>query len=116
MLFIDFGNAAIGLHVNGRASVLDGEGWVPARELPREITDALSQRGGRRPQHWVRVDVVEAYMHCSKHIPHLVRHPDSRQAWGTDDPVSKGGDYFGVKHLPRPWVEAPAAPPGSDRG
>jgi hypothetical protein len=34
-----------------------------------------------------------------------------RQAWGTDDVVRKGGDYFKAKHSTRPWVDdvAPAA-------
>jgi hypothetical protein len=33
------------------------------------------------------------------------------QAWGTDDVVRKGGDYFKAKHSPRPWVDAVAAAP-----
>ncbi len=80
--------------VNGRASMLDSAQWVSSRSLAEEAVDGLLQRNGRTPERWVRVDVVEAYIHCSKHIPHLARRPDSQQAWGTDDPVRKGGDYF----------------------
>ncbi len=111
MLFLDFCRDAIGLHVNGRASLLDVEQFPSSRPLPGEVVDGLLQQGGRRPERWVRVDVAEAYIHCSKHIPHLARRPDSQQAWGTDDPVRKGGDYFKVKHLARPWVDdAPVIP------
>jgi hypothetical protein len=57
------------------------------------------------------VDVVEAYIHCSKHIPQLVKRSDVTQTWGTDDVVRKGGDYFKAKHSPRPWVDAVTAAP-----
>ena len=48
--------------------------------------------------------VEEAYIHCSKHIPLLAKR-DKEIPWGTDDAVAKGGDYFGVRDLPRPWRE-----------
>lgn len=116
MLFVDFCGDAIGLHVNGRASPLDSDQLASGGPLPGEVLDGLQQHGGRRPESWVRVDVVEAYLHCSKHIPHLARRPGSQQAWGSDDPARKGGDYFRVKHLPRPWVDtAPAARDGVDQ-
>ncbi|MGY2067029.1 pyridoxamine 5'-phosphate oxidase family protein [Blastococcus sp. SYSU DS0619] len=110
MLFIDFCGDAIGLHVNGRATILENEQVLSAGPLPEHVVDGLLQQGGRRPDRWVRVDVVEAYIHCAKHIPLMSRRPDSAQAWGTDDHARKGGDYFGVKHLPRPWVDATPGP------
>ena len=45
------------------------------------------------------VDVVEAYIHCRKHIPRMQRVHERRE-WGTDDPGRKGGDYFGVRGTP----------------
>ena len=39
----------------------------------------------------------------------MVERSDVHQAWGTDDVVRKGGDYFRAKHEPRPWVVAPGA-------
>jgi predicted pyridoxine 5'-phosphate oxidase superfamily flavin-nucleotide-binding protein len=66
LLFIDFCGDAIGLHVNGRASIVED--------------DALLDR-------WVHVDVVDAYVHCAKHIPRLARRPDLA-------PTRPGGDYF----------------------
>ena len=46
------------------------------------------------------VSVVEAYIHCAKHIPRM-RKIDEEIDWGTDDVRAKGGDYFGAKTSPR---------------
>jgi predicted pyridoxine 5'-phosphate oxidase superfamily flavin-nucleotide-binding protein len=108
LLFVDFCGDAIGLHVNGRASVVENDQLLDGPELPEGILDGLLQDGGRRPERWVRVEVVEAYIHCSKHIPQMVKRSDVRQAWGTDDVVRKGGDYFRAKHSSRPWVDSAA--------
>jgi hypothetical protein len=43
----------------------------------------------------VLVHVEEAYIHCAKHIPRLLKLPRDR-AWGTDDVRRKGGDFFGA--------------------
>jgi hypothetical protein len=48
--------------------------------------------------------VQEAYTHCRKHLPHLVKVAGGERAWGTDDARAKGGDYFGASCEPRPWV------------
>jgi uncharacterized protein len=87
MLMIDW-DVAIGLHVNGHARsypVEDARASWPS--LPTETVR------GRIPQRWVLVHVHEAYIHCRKHIPHMQMVPRDR-AWGTDDPIPKGGDYF----------------------
>ena len=72
LLFLDLCGDAIGLHVNGRASVVEND-VLAARRLPRAARAALEETGGRHPERWVVVDVVEAYIHCSKHIPQLVK-------------------------------------------
>ncbi len=95
LLFIDFCGDAIGLHVNGRASLLENDQLLARQDLPDSVLDGLLQDGGRRPERWVTVDVVEAYIHCSKHIPLLVPLP-KQQHWGTDDHKRKGGDFFGA--------------------
>lgn len=90
MWFGDFDQELIGLHVNGRAAVLLPEQMRAADpELPEP------DHPGRRPTHWVTVSVEEAYVHCRKHLPRLIRQPVARH-WGTDSPLHKGGDYFGV--------------------
>src|SRR5947209_389439 len=73
--------------------------------MPDCMLEGLFQDGGRRPERWVGVDTVEAYVHCSKHIPHLVRREDNR-TWGTDEVVRKVGDYFRAKHSSRPWADS----------
>lgn len=92
LLLIDFLRARIGLHINGRAEVLDDaelRPWVP--DLPQDPVP------GRRAVLWVRVEVEEAYIHCAKHIPHLQKAPRRpAREWGTDDYKRKGGDFFGA--------------------
>jgi uncharacterized protein len=117
LLFIDFCGDAVGLHVNGRAAILENEALLAHGTLPAGVLDALLQDGGRKPERWVKVDVVEAYIHCSKHIPQMVKRSEVPQAWGTDDPVRKGGDYFKAKHSSRPWVDgAPVGASSSREG
>jgi predicted pyridoxine 5'-phosphate oxidase superfamily flavin-nucleotide-binding protein len=92
LLLMDFERARIGLHINGRARIVpDAELRAQYPELPVDPVP------GRRAELWVRVDVEEAYIHCAKHIPHLVKAPrrNSRD-WGTDDHKRKGGDFFGA--------------------
>ena len=94
LLMVDFVEDLIGLHVNGRARIVADDA-VP-RRAPRL---ALDDGRGRRAERWVVVDVVEAYIHCRKHIPRMQR-VHERRDWGTDDPGRKGGDYFGVRGTP----------------
>ena len=104
ILMIDFSQDRIGLHVNGRGQLVTDEAM--RRRYPYQSVDPVP---GRRPQMWVEVEVEEAYIHCSKHIPRLVKAPlrqnangdgdtaaNGEQAWGTDDVKRKGGDYFGA--------------------
>jgi predicted pyridoxine 5'-phosphate oxidase superfamily flavin-nucleotide-binding protein len=90
MWFGDFDEELIGLHVNGRAAVLLPE---QMRAVDPELPDP--DHPGQRPTHWVAVSVEEAYVHCRKHLPRLIRQPVARH-WGTDSPLHKGGDPFGV--------------------
>jgi predicted pyridoxine 5'-phosphate oxidase superfamily flavin-nucleotide-binding protein len=90
MWFGDFDEAMIGLHVNGRAEV-----WFP-EQMKAAVPDIPEpDRPGRQPTHWIAVQVEEAYIHCRKHLPRLVSPPVARH-WGSDNPVYKGGDFFGV--------------------
>lgn len=102
MLFIDF-SATIGLHINGKASVVgnDATEVLMADHNIRLDRELLSR--GRKPEFWFCVEVEEAYIHCSKHIP-MMQPIDREIDWGTDDTLKKGGDAFGAKSCPRPWV------------
>jgi uncharacterized protein len=94
ILMVDFVEDLIGLHVNGRA-------WIVEDDLMREEHPQVADDGesARRAERWVVVEVEEAYIHCRKHIPRMQRVRE-RRAWGTDDPGRKGGDYFGAKNQP----------------
>ena len=89
LLFIDFYQTCIGLHVNGTARIVEAAGAEAAAAAP----DA-------RAVLWVEVAVEEAYIHCAKHIPLLAR-GDKEIHWGTDDEAQKGGDFFGVRRARR---------------
>ncbi|KAF2780458.1 pyridoxamine 5'-phosphate oxidase family protein [Streptomyces coelicoflavus] len=85
MLFIDFTHHHIGLHVNGTAQVV---GDTEQRRLyPLLPTDTAQSR---KPALWVHLTVDEAYVQCSKYIPHLEPAPRPRSL--TNRP--KDGDYF----------------------
>ncbi|MBW3605689.1 MAG: pyridoxamine 5'-phosphate oxidase family protein [Actinobacteria bacterium] len=96
LLFVDFFTDIIGLHVNGRAAVVENDEVLRMPDLPASMrAEQEHVAGGRRPERWVWVTVEEAYIHCSKHIPWLAKR-DKAIYWGTDDARAKGGDYFGV--------------------
>jgi predicted pyridoxine 5'-phosphate oxidase superfamily flavin-nucleotide-binding protein len=95
LMFVDFFEDLIGLHVNGRAAVVEHEQLLADERVTVPLLEVLTRQGGRRPERWVAVHVEEAYIHCSKHIPRLAK-LDRQVDWGTDDARRKGGDYFGV--------------------
>jgi predicted pyridoxine 5'-phosphate oxidase superfamily flavin-nucleotide-binding protein len=113
ILFVDFFRSAVGLHVNGTARIIENEAvsaFAPILERMAGVADLHEQVADKKktPERWVFVEVVEAYIHCSKHIPSL-RKLDKDIDWGTDNEQRKGGDYFKAKNDPRPWAE-PAEP------
>jgi len=111
ILFIDFTRDVIGLHVNGRARLVEAEELLRAHPLTAPaVLERVRNGNGPRPkaEHWVLVEVDEAYIHCAKHIPRLVKRP-REIAWGTDDVRRKGGDFFGASCESRPWDEAERA-------
>jgi predicted pyridoxine 5'-phosphate oxidase superfamily flavin-nucleotide-binding protein len=86
LFLVDFVRDTIGLHVNGRATLVDTGAMAEAgHEAPSPA--------GRTAALWVRVDVQEAYIHCSKHIPR-------RAEVGAEDAAAvrraRTTDYFGV--------------------
>lgn len=92
LLLIDFYKNRVGLHINGKAEIVDREQLETFFNL--EITDELLVNPFSK--RWVVIEVEEAYIHCSKHIPLLMK-VDKEIQWGTDDPIYKGGDFFKVK-------------------
>ena len=99
LLFVDFTDK-IGLHVNGRARIMENDEFLRVASASEPVREDVSPAAGPRPERWVVVSVVEAYIHCSKHIPRMQKIAEEVQ-WGTDDVRAKGGDYFGAKTSPR---------------
>lgn len=97
ILLMDFLENTIGLHINGKAFLrADGAFAVLPEDVKRAIAEQNETTGGKKPTFWFLLEVEEAYIHCAKHIPHLVPYEKSID-WGTDDVVRKGGDFFKVK-------------------
>lgn len=81
LLFIDWWETTVGLHVNGAASLRD------------EIPGAEDPTGGERRKIWIELEIEEAYIQCAKHIPKLsVESFDP--PWGTDDEELKQSGFF----------------------
>jgi uncharacterized protein len=100
MIFIDFNQSGIGLHVNGNAKIFGAkelEGLSSSKEI---INNVLTNSKSLDPIAWVLVNVEEAYIHCSKHIPLMAKRKKNIH-WGTDDEKLKGGDFFNVNDSDR---------------
>ncbi|MEV7005881.1 pyridoxamine 5'-phosphate oxidase family protein [Streptosporangium sp. NPDC051022] len=109
LLFVDFFEDLVGLHVNGAATITTA--YDAARR--HGLADEDRTVPGRRAERWVMVRVEEAYIHCSKHIPLLAR--QDRRRRGPEAGRPAGDDYFGVGRLrpgsagrerEREWEEA----------
>ncbi|MEU6659989.1 pyridoxamine 5'-phosphate oxidase family protein [Streptomyces sp. NPDC046821] len=101
MLFVDFTHDHIGLHVNGSARlVTDQELRASCPALPQDTAP------GRQAEFWIQITVHEAYVHCSKHIPHLepAHQPNRRSTGRPKDP-----DYF-TEPQPEQEQYAPSQP------
>ena len=91
MTFIDFFENTIGLHVNGKAKIVENDELLADKTLDG-VANSI-QEEGTAPERWILITVEEAYIHCSKHIPHLKK-LDKKIHWGTDKEAHKGGDFF----------------------
>ena len=105
LLFIDFFDTTIGLHINGRVRIVENEEMLGRADLPPAIREDITVTGGRKPERWLMVEVQEAYIHCAKHIPLLTK-AEKDIAWGTDDVARKGGDHFHAADEARSWAAA----------
>jgi hypothetical protein len=86
LLMVDFVQDTVGLHINGKAAL------VPADEMRMQGLEATSA-AGTAAHLWVRVEVEEAYIHCSKHIPRLAEVSPEEAATVRR---AKTTDYFGA--------------------
>lgn len=93
LMFIDFIQSTVGLHVNGKATVLTNDAIIRLPDVTDAILKDATVSGGRHPECWTMVEVEEAFIHCSKHIP-LLKKLDKPLHWGTDDEHLKGSGFF----------------------
>ena len=75
-LIVDFFETAVGLHVNGTATIVENAAVEAFGPLFDRLPFATGVRRVARdvkktPERWVVVSIDEAYIHCSKHIPML---------------------------------------------
>ena len=90
MVFVDFFETAVGLHVNGTAfSYANVE--IPKKYL--DVMQPLLENTKITIERWVFIHVDEAYIHCSKHVPKLKK-TNKPIAWGTDDNKAKQTEHF----------------------
>ena len=90
LVFVDFFDTTVGLHVNGVADI------YPTTELPPGLAAHLERESpplDTTVECWVLITVDEAYIHCSKHVPKLEK-LGKPILWGTDDLLAKSDDYF----------------------
>jgi truncated hemoglobin YjbI len=100
LLILDFYRDSVGLHVNGKARIMQSDELEAVSDkLPKDVLAELAKDGKRRPNRWVMVEVEEAYIQCSKHIP-LLKKLERPIDWGTDSVAAKKGDYFQLKDIP----------------
>lgn len=95
LIFLDYYQTTIGLHVNGSARVLGPHEAAVLPNLTVGMAETAHNKGGRHPEAWVLIGVEEAYIHCSKHVP-LLKRLEKQIAWGSDDERVKGGNFFKV--------------------
>lgn len=89
MVFIDFFETTVGLHVNGRVDLFSEQ------TLPEVYNKKLNSPlpPGIKVEQWVVIHIDEAYIHCSKHVP-LLKKQHKNIKWGTDSPKEKSEGYF----------------------
>ena len=110
LMFVDFSADQIGLHINGRARILENDELLeflkqhPASEIVFKdavLSDIMNSDGGHL-ERWVILSITRAFVHCSKHIPPMAR-LDHEIQWGVKtEPHLHGGDYFAVAHPEKP--------------
>ena len=99
MIFVDFFTSTVGLHVNGKAKIVEQKELLEfKKDLPRNVMDEMNAEGKLRPERWLMVEIEEAYIHCSKHIP-LLKKSEKDISWGTDDDQLKRSDFFALHDL-----------------
>ncbi len=104
LLFIDFFEKTIGLHVNGKAKIIQKEDLAFYTQENIEVKRSLqAQEQIKKIVSYIVIEIEETYIHCSQYIP-LLEKKDKKIHWSLNSAQYKGGDAFAVKGYPRPWI------------
>ena len=96
LLFIDFFETKVGLHVNGKAKIIRKETMDEELKEFDGLADKLKASKRKfKSVSYILVEVEEAYIHCSLHIPVLKKVEDEEVLKAF--PSNKGGDAFNVE-------------------
>lgn len=87
LMFIDFLETQLGLHINGSADIVKNEDMCLMLGIDEERKTKLLEEENNKSIMWIKITVEEAYLHCSKHIPHMMLKEE-------DSPDKKLGNYF----------------------
>lgn len=105
LLFIDFFETKVGLHVNGKAKIIRKESMNEELKEFKGLAEKLRKHKRQfKTVSYILVEVEEAYIHCSLHIPILEKVEDE-EVLKKFPKGSKGGDAFEVEFEDRAWVK-----------
>ena len=103
LLFLDFFETKVGLHINGKAKIIlkddlenSLEDFVGGYEMVSGYKDSFKIAS------YIMIEVEEAFIHCSVHIPMLKK--VETDSVPTARVKEKGGDAFDVCDTPRHWA------------
>lgn len=91
MIFVDFFDSTVGLHVNGKVRIFMDQ--AISGLVPDDLKKNIPKGGGLKAECWVVVEIEEAYIHCSKHIPRLKKMKKEIH-WGTNLETHKKSNTF----------------------
>jgi predicted pyridoxine 5'-phosphate oxidase superfamily flavin-nucleotide-binding protein len=107
ILMVDFFETAVGLHVNGTATIVENDAVTAFAPLFDRLPFATPMpevpEVKKTPERWVVVSIDEAYIHCSKHIP-MLRHLEHDEV-ASAEAGRRAGDVFKAKNGERSWLQ-----------
>jgi len=103
LLFLDFFKTKVGLHVNGKAEIVKKDALKLRLSSFDDVYQTIkSHQDSFKIVSYVLVEVEEAYIHCSVHIP-MLKKVKMLKNEKKDIKNNKGGDTFSIFHEKREW-------------
>ena len=105
LLFIDFFETKVGLHVNGKARIIKKENLEKSLEVFEGAYETINMHKDKfKIVSYILVEVDEAYIHCSLHIPSLEK-VNTKITSKKFHEHSNGKDAFNVSEIHREWID-----------